>query len=519
MTGAAQLNGAVRGLLRLAAKSFADQPEIAHQLDEQLRRLDQPLRVAIAGKVKAGKSTLLNALVGEQVAATDSAECTRVVTWYQDGPAPAVVMYPQVGAPRPLPVQRHDGALVIDMQATAAEEVERLLVDWPSQSLREMTLIDTPGIASTSAQATHRTVTFLTPADEAVTEADAVVYLMRHLHATDAQFLESFRDQAVSQASSANTVAVLSRADEVGGGRVDAMSSARMIANRYRTEPALRGLCQTVVPVSGLLALTGRTLRRAEFAALTELARLPRAESDAALLSVDRFTSSGTAEPSRLSARAADDIVSAQTRRRLLDRLGLFGIRLSVTLIRQGTDSPAALAGELLRRSGVYELTEVLRTLFTSRRDLLKARSALLLVENALTHKDLHDSARKALAAEIERIVAGAHELTELRLLSAIRSGEITLPDGQAAEAERLLGGSGVSTAVRLGVPADSEREALRHAGMHLLGQWQTRAESPLSGRANAYVCRAVARSCEGMLVALSATETHSDAGSPAKQS
>ena len=39
-------------------------------------RLDEPLRVAIAGKVKAGKSTLLNALVGEQVAPTDAGECT-----------------------------------------------------------------------------------------------------------------------------------------------------------------------------------------------------------------------------------------------------------------------------------------------------------------------------------------------------------------------------------------------------------------------------------------------------------
>ena len=32
-------------------------------VDAVTRRLDEPLRVAIAGRVKAGKSTLLNALV------------------------------------------------------------------------------------------------------------------------------------------------------------------------------------------------------------------------------------------------------------------------------------------------------------------------------------------------------------------------------------------------------------------------------------------------------------------------
>src|SRR2546422_847347 len=65
------------------------------------RRLHEPLRVAIAGKVKAGKSTLLNALIGEQLAPTDAGECTRVITWYQDGPTYRVTVEPHDGPARP----------------------------------------------------------------------------------------------------------------------------------------------------------------------------------------------------------------------------------------------------------------------------------------------------------------------------------------------------------------------------------------------------------------------------------
>ena len=107
--------------------------------------------MAIAGKVKAGKSTLLNALVGEQVAPTDAGECTRVVTWYRDGATPRIALHPHDGAPRPLPVRRHDGALTIDLGGTPGRaSATRLVVDWPAQSLRSTTLIDTPGIASMS---------------------------------------------------------------------------------------------------------------------------------------------------------------------------------------------------------------------------------------------------------------------------------------------------------------------------------------------------------------------------------
>jgi hypothetical protein len=481
---------AARRLLLLAIDAHRDDPALARRLHDQLRRLDEPLRVAIAGKVKAGKSTLLNALVGEQVAPTDAGECTRVVTWYRDSPTPRITLHPHTGSARSLPVRRHDGALMIDLGATPAQECARLVVDWPAQSLRTTTLIDTPGMASTSAAVSQRTVDFLDPDDGGPTEADAVVYLMRHVHARDAAFLEAFRDRDVRTAS-VNAVAVLSRADEVGGGRVDAMFSARGIAARYRADPAVRGLCQNVVAVAGLLAETGRTLRHAEHTALAALARAPREALEAQLMSVDRFL------------RATDAGVSREVRQRLLDRFGLFGIRLSTSLARQGADTPAALAAELVARSGLRELEQVLHTQFTERRDVLKARSALLAVDGVLRASGVTGPRGTALAREMEKM-RGAHAFTELRLLGALRSGAVRVPQADAAEAERLLGDAGTAAAARLGLPAEEATpEVLRQEAFAALERWQRHAVNPMLARETAQACRAVVRSCEGVLAGL----------------
>ncbi|MGH3985001.1 MAG: dynamin family protein, partial [Pseudonocardiaceae bacterium] len=295
---------------------------------------------------------------------------------------------------------------------------------------------------------------------------------------------------------SVNTVAVLSRADEIGGGRVDAMFSAKTIAQRYRKDPTLRGLCQGVVPVAGLLAQTGRTMRQVEFDALAALSRAPRDDVDGLLLSSDRFLRADSA-----AVTAIRPVGSSEIRHGLLHRFGLFGLRLSVTLIRQGTDTPAALAEELVRRSGLDELRELLNTQFTERRDLLKARSALLALDSVLHGDTRADTG--PLLGDVERILAGAHEFAELRLLSALRSGAVNLPKAELDEAERLLGGSGAAPEMRLGQPAGSKADELRQAALEALTRWHRRAENPLSGRATADACRVVVRSCEGMMARL----------------
>lgn len=486
------LLGQVRDLLDTAVRAYAGTPG-EFRLRDVRDRLDEPLRVAIAGKVKAGKSTLLNALVGEAVAPTDAGECTTIVTWYRDGPTYRATLHSRGGSSRQLPLRREAGALQIDLDGTPPDEVDRLVVEWPAAPLRTTTLIDTPGIASLSGEVSRRTTDFLAPGEDQVTPADAVLYLMRQVHQTDIRFLEAFHDEAVSRATPVNAIGVLSRADEVAAGRLDAMLSAARIAARYRLDPRVRRLCQTVIPVAGLLAFSGATLREDEYRALDRLARAPRDEVEPLLLSADRF------------GGATTPLLMAAERAQLLGRFGLFGVRLSVDLLASGiAGSAPQLATELVARSGITQLREVLAAQFGARRDVLKSRSALLAVEATLRDRPVAGSAR--VANDLERITAGAHALVELRVLNGLRRSGGRFPLAEAHEIEQLLGGGGSSAAARLGLPSDADETAVGRAIEAVITRWQRRAASPLSPRDVVEVAEVVVRTCEGLYVGVADT-------------
>jgi hypothetical protein len=453
-------------------------------------RLDEPLRVAIAGKVKAGKSTLLNALVGERLAPTDAGECTKVVTWYQDGHTYRVELLPRDGAARQARFTREGDALHVDLGGLDPADVEQLVVTWPSQALRATTLIDTPGIGSLSEHISQRAWQLLAPDDEE-TPADAVLYLMKHLHTNDLEFLRAFQDVEVSRPNPINAIGILSRADEIGVGRIDSMASARRIAERLATDVNVRRVVQTVVPVAGLLAETAATLTEAEVARLRRIGdRTPREVEDL-LLSADRF----------LTIMPELGLTELE-RAELLRRFGLFGIRLASTLLRRGMATTATeLARELAERSGMRELRDTLRSLFLDRRDVLKSRSALLALDSLARAHPVSESS--ALLAEVEEIVASAHPFNELRVLSAVRAGWVAGKAEVIAELERLVGGSGASNATRLQLPPDADEGAVRAAAADALARWQRRAESPMTDHHLAVASRVVIRSCEGILAAV----------------
>ena len=127
-------------------------------------RLAEPLRIAVAGMVKAGKSTLLNAIIGEEIAPTDTGECTRIVTWYRYGHSPRITLYPVDGEPA---YAARSSVWAGGWCSSWARNTRATWSGWkwsgPRESLRDVTLIDTPGIASLSEDVSARSVSFLTP--------------------------------------------------------------------------------------------------------------------------------------------------------------------------------------------------------------------------------------------------------------------------------------------------------------------------------------------------------------------
>ena len=467
-----------------AEPAYRERPDVFNELDRIAARLNQPIRIALAGTLKAGKSTLVNALVGENIAPTDATEATRIVTWFRHGPTPKVTANHVGGRRSNVPIARERG-LTFDFGGLDPNDIVDLDVEWPAAELIDATIIDTPGTSSLSRDVSARTLRLLVP-DDGVPRVDAVVFLLRTLNAADIALLKQIGELVGGSAGALGVIGVASRADEIGAGRLDAMMSANDVAKRFSTELDRTGICQAVVPVSGLLALTARTLRQSEFAALEKLAGVDPAELNKAMLSVDRFVRADSALP-----------VDAQTRAQLLDRFGMFGIRISIAAILSGVGDSVTLADELLERSGLVALRDVIDQQFAQRSELLKAHTALLSLRRFVEAHPI--AATPRISADIDPLLADTHAFEELRLLSQLHSRSTTLTDDEIASLRRIIGGVGTDPASRLGLTPDAPYDGPR-AAFAAAQRWRRRAEHPLNDPFTTRACRAAVRSAEALV-------------------
>ena len=432
-------------------------------LDDVLRRLSAPLQVAVAGRIKSGKSTLVNALIGRRVAPTDVGECTKLVTRFRYGTVDRVEVVFHDGGSRAVPFDS-DGAIPADL-GIDVDRISHLEAYLTNAVLRDLTVIDTPGLGSPDSDSITRTEQVLGTDGEldpvshsAVVGAEAVLYVVtQQVRADDRQILSAFTAATGSRDSGpANALAVLNKVDtvepdSVSGAEGDLWRAAWTLADGQAE--VLKPRVADVVPVVGLLAETAETgeFTSADAAALHELAGLDASTREMLLMSADLFTD-------------WDCGVPASVRSGLLERMDLYGIGRALEAIDA---DPAITAGRLRRllldSSGLEAVRGRLDSLLRVRADGIKAAAGLASL-TALARSSGDDGERSRVHDAIEVLLTKpeAHQLRVLEALTLVTSGTVELPADLTAEVLRVGGCSDIPE--QLGMSGHGPRELAEHA-------------------------------------------------------
>jgi hypothetical protein len=448
---------------------------------EVLRRLGAPLQVAVAGRIKSGKSTLVNALIGRRVAPTDIGECTRLVTRFQYGTVDRVEIVFTDGRKQVLPFAS-DGMIPAELgvDITKVSHIEAYLTN---AVLQGMTVIDTPGLGSLDAASVSRTELLLGAAkhskdeegsDElddtsrnAVAGAEAVLYVVTQgVRADDQQALAAFTAATASrEAGPVNAIAVLNKADtiapeSVDGSDGDIWKAATILSEKQAA--TLKPRVADVLPVIGLIAESAESggFTSADAEALRQLADLDDDVLQTMLISADIFTS-------------WECDVPAGTRLRLLEKLDLFGISHAVDAVRKEPELTAgALRRSLLDASGLEAVRHRLSIVFAARADGIKAAAALASV-TALAHASGDPAERQRVHDAIEVLLAKpeAHQLRLLEALTLVASGAVDMPEDLSEEVLRV--GSNADVGAQLGKPGAPRPDLAAHA-LERAGWWRS---------------------------------------------
>lgn len=456
--------------------------------------LTRPLQVTIGGGVSSGKSTLVNALLGQRVAAVDAGECTRVVTRFCHGHHERAEVLLRDGTSRLLPLEK--GAVPTELGVPTAD-VREVVVHLSNEGLTRVNIVDTPGMNTVTDENESATADFLglsaddDPGKETaarIGSADALIFLMPHLRQADATILAGFRDlYAGSGLSAFNAVGVLSRIDQLTRNG-DPVQAATSIVTRMESQT--RGLISQVLPMLGLLAETGATARLTEedARALAVIATYgDDLDREDLLLSVDGF----------LFDPGLD--VPEPQRRRLLSSLDLYGIATCCALLDTGLRGAAALLPLLVERSGLGPLREVIFGRLGGHAELIKAATAVSDLRR-LSYRTVVDPAVGATlgqlraALEVFEFDPALHQLRVVQVLQDAASGRFRLPGTLLTDLERLA--AQADPVLRSGAAgiADVPEAALRGAS-----RWGTFANDPRRSPADAYRARVVKEAYELM--------------------
>jgi len=352
---------------------------LADELAALAGKVYEPCVVAVVGRVKAGKSTFINALLGarENLAAVGTTETTATINYFRYGNPPdperPVRCYWRGGGYEDVPSSFLHQLQGNDLETLRrAEGIAYLEYRLPLDYLRRVTLVDTPGTSAVVDEHQGRTAEYMRlygqlrerhdrETQQIGETSDAIIYLIGAVaRATDRDFLEEFGQATQATSRAMNAVGVMAKIDL----SPEVMARSESLAGKVAAQ--LKDSLNTVMPVSAglhralehLMGNEGESLQRM----MDALRRVPTSRLEK-LLDNDEFY------------REYDfgDCPLSTDERRVL--LGSLDWTVFTTIARLTVD-PAldreGVAAEVARIAGFAPLKEVLESHFLKRSEFLR---------------------------------------------------------------------------------------------------------------------------------------------------
>lgn len=490
----------------------------------------EPMRVAVAGEIKCGKSTLVNGLVGAEVAlsvsdedqdramdrardramATGQLETTYVLTELVHGSPPGLVVHHRDGTTRTAPLGAlHEMTVRRDASDAALEEIDRVVATLHAPLLADFRLIDTPGFNSVYGHDAAASLNLLTSTE--CDRADAIVYTIGNegLTGIGQEIAGRFVGGDGTALTPLKAIGVMPRINEIWPSLVqerfrdpaadtDPFARARAEIETLLTTGGGRGLFHTVVPVAGLLAEGAALAPDDDLAALSAFTAV-----DETVLTRSLVMAMG---PRRFAVHP-DLPLDPAVRQRLLATFSPYGVWAGVRAARD-RPSVAELRRILDERSGVAGLRDLIRNHFGARAGAVRVHDALqhLLRRNRGHRMRMPEghADRRVLDDVGERLDAfqrrHAIDLQLIGVLGLYYRGEWRPRPAQTGDLLRLTGERGPALADRLGLPPTASPGELRAAAVALSARWAAAAGSGLAAR-NAVAT--LQRACDEILYTL----------------
>jgi hypothetical protein len=520
-------------LLECAGQVPTDGPaaaRLATVLRTAAGRLEEPMRLAVVGQLKRGKSTLVNALLRAEVVATARRELTFNVNELCHAETEEVTVHFRDGRePRRVPPTELDRWTTYDQAHLAdLQQVRKVEFGLPNDLLQRFRLVDTPGLGSirgsdSAAALAHLGLDAMADRDESMPmlallsrdagtvhresleefdQADAVLYLFsRGIHRHDRAAMSAFAGVMPGALTPLRAFGVLSKCDaywppdpDQAGGR-DPLTyhplrdgAARVVAG-HLDEPEMSRLFYTIKPVAARVAIGAYGLDDEQLTWLADLSHT---------------------DPRRLGAELSDEAffvardalpIPATARRTLMRRLGPWGIHLACSALRDGLDEDR-LRAHLAAESGVEELRDLVIRHFGNRTTLIKLYQAVRSVRSALAEvpagasPDLRRSV-DLIGRRIEELERSEHGFAELAALSDYYRGRLAdFSDRELTQLLEVTGERGTHCASRLGLsPHDTALQTMAATAADRVRYWAMRSNDPLLERRSREAARTMLRS------------------------